>query len=441
MNKIEELKNSPFLLRGILKKDQLCFEVESLQERLKRKLLKVDYLHKIMFHITILVFECAQRRKNFLKSLRIDQIYLNKDEKYSNVFIFEEDQLISTQEQQPPQKLLFNMFQSLGFDLPYDYFQINNYAQEKLLNELYANIFEEKKKDRQIIITETKILQVLYNIEIQGDPAYYTSFSKVFHIKTPFYINSSAESIVVKWVKFKCEEERAYLKTEIKLLESLNNCDRIAKLYCYDNFADQQFFFMKNYDKTLEQINNEVGEKDLNWGDLMHLIKQMILALKELHSKGICHRDLKPQNIMFEYLGEDKQIQQLKCVLIDFNRSKMPAYLESQMREITYYEGTPQYQPPEGTQENYGPPYDIWQLGYIIQCMILRRKNREFSSQRDRPIEKNKYNLIFQEDKKEVMKKYPNLYSIIFKMMELNPSARPQELQEIEEFFEKLNKA
>ncbi|CAD8173794.1 unnamed protein product [Paramecium octaurelia] len=437
MSAREEIKNYPFLLKGILRKDNLWFEVESLQERLKRNLVKIDYLYKIMFHITILVFECSQRKNNFLKTLRIDQIYLSKNEKYSDVFIFEEDQLNFTQEQQPPQKLLFNLFHSLGFDLPYDCFKINNYSLERLLNHLFINIFEEKKKDKQVIITEAQILQQLYNIEIIGNN-YNQSFSKVVVIKKPFYINSSADSIVVKWVKFKTEEERAYLKTEIKLLESLSNCERIAKLYCYDNFADQQFFFMKHYDKTLEQLNNEIGQQQLNWGDLMHLIKQMLLALKELHSKGIYHRDLKPQNIMFEYISENRIIQQMKCVLIDFNRSKMPNYLQSQSREQTFYEGTPQYQPPEGTQDKYGPPYDIWQLGYIIQCMLLRKNNSVFSNLRNRPIEQQEYDQIFQQDQILVKTNYKNLSSIIFKMMHHDPQERPKELQEIEEFFNKL---
>ncbi|CAD8214864.1 unnamed protein product [Paramecium octaurelia] len=422
MNQIEELREYPFLLKGILRKDNLWFEVESLQERLTRKLVKVDQLYKIMFHITILVFECQKRSQYFLKSLRIDQIYLNKDEKYSNVFLFEEDQLSSTQEQQTPQKLLYNLFKNLGFALPYDFFQINDHSQEKLLNEILANIFEEKIQDKQYIFYQGYILRELYNFEILSC-LLSSQVKRVYLIKKPFYVNSSADSIVLKWVKFRTEEERADLQHEIKQLKLLSNCDRIAKWYCYDSFADQKLIFRKYYDYTLEQINNDIGQKDVNWGDLMHLIKEMIQALKELHSRNIYHRDLKPQYIMFESLSGDRKIQQMRCVLNNFKKS-------SQIQEDTL-----EYQPPEGTQERYEPAYNIWQLGYIIQSMLLRRNNRKLSLLRFRPIEIQEYKLIFKDDKDQVNKRNLQLSRILFQMLRHNPLRRPQELEQIEEFF------
>jgi serine/threonine protein kinase len=45
------------------------------------------------------------------------------------------------------------------------------------------------------------------------------------------------------------------------------------------------------------------------------IIKKVLLAIKHLHERGICHRDLKLENIMVETktLTEDPQIK-----LIDF---------------------------------------------------------------------------------------------------------------------------
>ena len=43
----------------------------------------------------------------------------------------------------------------------------------------------------------------------------------------------------------------------------------------------------------------------------------MLSAIKHLHEKGICHRDMKPENILFESRSKESQVK-----LIDFGLAK-----------------------------------------------------------------------------------------------------------------------
>lgn len=53
-------------------------------------------------------------------------------------------------------------------------------------------------------------------------------------------------------------------------------------------------------------------------GDAGNLFRQMMTALKYCNSKGICHKDLKPENFLFSAKGGDGTLK-----LIDFGLSQI----------------------------------------------------------------------------------------------------------------------
>lgn len=96
------------------------------------------------------------------------------------------------------------------------------------------------------------------------------------------------------------------------------------------------------------------------------LFRQMVLAVKYLHSQGITHRDLKPENVLLESKEEDTLVK-----LTDFGLSKFVGE-DSFMKTIC---GTPLYLAPEVIRSNgvkcYGPEVDVWSLGVIFfVCLV-----------------------------------------------------------------------
>ncbi|XP_053609286.1 ovarian-specific serine/threonine-protein kinase Lok [Plodia interpunctella] len=94
--------------------------------------------------------------------------------------------------------------------------------------------------------------------------------------------------------------------------------------------------------------------------------RQMVLAVKYLHSQGITHRDLKPENVLLESKDEKSLVK-----ITDFGLSKFVGE-DSFMKTMC---GTPLYLAPEVLQANgqrcYGSQVDVWSLGVIFfVCLV-----------------------------------------------------------------------
>ncbi|XP_051976219.1 calcium/calmodulin-dependent protein kinase type 1D-like isoform X2 [Xyrauchen texanus] len=98
--------------------------------------------------------------------------------------------------------------------------------------------------------------------------------------------------------------------------------------------------------------------------DASALIKQVLDAVKYLHSLGIVHRDLKPENLLYFNPHEESKI-----MISDFGLSKMEDAANDIMSTAC---GTPGYVAPEVlAQKPYSKAVDCWSIGviaYILLC-------------------------------------------------------------------------
>jgi len=90
------------------------------------------------------------------------------------------------------------------------------------------------------------------------------------------------------------------------------------------------------------------------------LVKQMVAAVRYLHSKGIIHRDLKLENFLFSSRSEDS------LIMIDFGLSKHFKEGESQCEQV----GTPYCVAPEIIKGSYDEKCDVWALGVITYLLL-----------------------------------------------------------------------
>jgi len=94
-----------------------------------------------------------------------------------------------------------------------------------------------------------------------------------------------------------------------------------------------------------------------NESQLAYIAREILQGLKYLHSQGICHRDLKPGNIMLTVTGEVK--------LIDFGLCEEISEVVQNPRMV----GSPLWMPPEIIlKAPYNEKTDVWSLG----CTLLQ---------------------------------------------------------------------
>lgn len=115
-------------------------------------------------------------------------------------------------------------------------------------------------------------------------------------------------------------------------------------------------------DKVKERGQNLQQEEAVSW---MHDIASGVAAL---HAKGICHRDIKPDNFMVK--GEPGS----QCIkLADFG---LACFLQPGRRQLlTLKCGTPAFMAPEvhllpGFSRGYSLPCDIWAVGVVLSMLM-----------------------------------------------------------------------
>ncbi|MBG1269030.1 serine/threonine-protein kinase [Nostoc sp. WHI] len=160
---------------------------------------------------------------------------------------------------------------------------------------------------------------------------------------------------------------------EAATLEYLaESCNQIPKLYAY--FSENgQFYLVQEWihGQTLTKIIQTKGSE--SEAIVQQILLNLLLVLDYVHSKGIIHRDIKPDNIILRALDG-------KPVLIDFGAVKET--IRSVVNSLTYPTrslviGTPGYMPSE--QAVGRPVYatDIYSLGLTAIYLLTGKHPQE----------------------------------------------------------------
>eukprot|EP00752_Nemacystus_decipiens_P012818 g11352.t1 len=99
--------------------------------------------------------------------------------------------------------------------------------------------------------------------------------------------------------------------------------------------------------------------------DASQLICTLATALSQCHEKGILHRDVKPENIMYTSRDESAGIK-----LTDFGLALLYPGASTLLRDDNLV-GTPGYVAPEVLSSRlYGPPCDVWSCGVLMYILL-----------------------------------------------------------------------
>ncbi len=115
-------------------------------------------------------------------------------------------------------------------------------------------------------------------------------------------------TVAVKILKEECTESEEMVrrfKNESKAISILNH-PGIVKVSDVSVTDKIQYMVMEYVDGiTLKEYLSLRGGP-LTWKETLHFITQVLEALSHAHSKGVVHRDVKPQNIMLQSNGQVK---------------------------------------------------------------------------------------------------------------------------------------
>jgi calcium/calmodulin-dependent protein kinase I len=105
------------------------------------------------------------------------------------------------------------------------------------------------------------------------------------------------------------------------------------------------------------------------------IIRPVIDAIRYCHEMGICHRDLKLENILHSNKEEDSIIK-----ITDFSLARI---LPDEVFAMTAC-GTPGYVAPEILEGNgYGKKVDYWSIGVILYTLLCGYKPFECENDED----------------------------------------------------------
>lgn len=157
---------------------------------------------------------------------------------------------------------------------------------------------------------------------------------------------------------------RRLFNSEAETLEQLGNHDQIPRLLAYFE-EDQEFYLVQEF--IVGHLLNTELHPGKSWTEnqVVSFLKDVLQILAFVHSYGVIHRDLKPDNLI-------RRTSDGKLVLIDFGAVKQVRTVTTtpDLINATVAVGTPGYMPREQILGRPQPSSDIYSLGIIaIQAL------------------------------------------------------------------------
>ena len=175
------------------------------------------------------------------------------------------------------------------------------------------------------------------------------------------------ERVAVKAIdRYQIEEsarKRELLTRELNIATKLKHPNIINLM---EVIFDENYVMLIMELATGGELYNAVKDGAMEESRAQWVFHQICSALDYCHSKGVCHRDLKLENLMLLGGGTQELVK-----VTDFGLSK-DCSMHSQPHTKV---GTISYMAPEVTEANNAEPYDgqaadVWSLGVILYVLV-----------------------------------------------------------------------
>eukprot|EP00347_Sterkiella_histriomuscorum_P003151 403365398 len=159
---------------------------------------------------------------------------------------------------------------------------------------------------------------------------------------------------------------------ELKILRSLEGHDNVLKVHeilkpqDINNFNELYVVtdYMESDLHDIIRINNNIQREHKQF-----FMYQLLRGLKYIHSAGVIHRDIKPQNLLVNKSCDLK--------ICDFGLATVKNQSINTNYELTHYVVTRWFRAPElllkYQQKNYTSQIDMWSVGCVLAELYLKK--------------------------------------------------------------------
>ncbi|MES0488797.1 MAG: diguanylate cyclase [Leptospirales bacterium] len=180
---------------------------------------------------------------------------------------------------------------------------------------------------------------------------------------------TTGETVIIRAMnsEFPQPIEVARLKHEYKLLNDLN-INGVIKILAYEKLDNYPILVMEDFKG--EPLNNIIEDNTVSLMDRYQLAAVIAGILAEIHNSGIIHKDINPNNILFN--PETGVIK-----VIDFEIATRLTHENQELTNPDHLEGTLAYISPEQTGRMNRPiryQSDIYSLGVTFYELFSRKR-------------------------------------------------------------------
>jgi serine/threonine protein kinase len=200
------------------------------------------------------------------------------------------------------------------------------------------------------------------------------AFGQVF----AFTERSTGRPVAVKIMRKELltKSQQSIVRDEIGILSLLDHANVVKYLESYED-PRYMYIIMESMSESIElqelfEMRKEVqmGDKELQAKPLFseeetrHIMWMLVSACNHIHKNGVTHRDMKPQNVLFN-------VKENTLKVIDFGLSKS----KGENKHSGFLVGTPNFMSPEiyerdGDDHAYCPPCDMFAVGVIMYMLV-----------------------------------------------------------------------